>query len=367
MNDKINQIAVSLISGIGHIGAKKLIAYCSDAEAVMKESKSALIRIPGIGSTIAQKVITGRNEAKDRAEDLYQKCSEQNINIHYFLEESYPQRLFHCEDGPLILYSKGDINLNPSRAISIVGTRNATVKGKAFCEKLIEELVPYDTTIISGLAYGIDITAHKAALNQKIPTQAVLACGLDNVYPKVHLKYAQQMQENGGLLSDYPINTQLLPSNFAERNRIIAGMSDAVIVIESSAKGGSLITANLANSYNRDVFAVPGRPDDSHSLGCNQLIKTNKAALIESAKDIAYILGWDEQVSIRSPQPKLFLDLSDNEKEIIHLFDQNQLLGVDEISIKGGLSMSQTSSLLLNLEFKGIIRSHPGKRFELIR
>lgn len=366
MNQHIHQIAISLIPGIGHLNAKKLIAYCGSETAIFKEKASALRKVPGIGELMAKKVIAGRNKALEQAKVEYENCIKNNIDIHFFLEEGYPKRLFHCEDGPIILYTKGKLNLNPERSLSIVGTRHATLKGKAICEKIVEELKSYDVTIISGLAYGIDITAHKAALKYDIPTQAVLASGLDTIYPKTHLKYSEKLQKNGGIISDYVQGTSLRPSNFVERNRIIAGMSDAVVVIESSSKGGSLITADFANGYHRDVFAIPGRIDDSQSIGCNRLIKTNKAALIESAKDIAYLLGWQKESVSKPVQRQLFVDLDQNEKHLFQILEEHRKMGIDEISVKSGMPMSKTTSLLLNLEFKGVIKSLPGKTYQII-
>lgn len=248
MKDLQYKIAASFIKGIGDIGAKKLIAYCGGAEAIFSEKKSNLIKIPGVGEIGAKKILDSKSEALTCAEEELEFINKNDITAHYFLDESYPQRLSHCEDGPIILYTKGKVDLNANRMVSIVGTRKATVKGKEFTEKLVEELKPFNPVILSGLAYGIDIAAHKAAIKHNLKTMAVLASGLDNIYPKTHHKYALQMQEHGGLISDYGKNTSVVPANFAERNRIVAGMSDVVVVVESSAKGGSLITADLAKS-----------------------------------------------------------------------------------------------------------------------
>lgn len=365
MQDLIFKVATSLITGIGDIGAKRLIAYCGGAEAVFKEKKSSLTKIPGIGEVGAQKVI--QSNAIARAEEELKRIEKNQIDVHYFLEESYPQRLLHCEDGPVILYTKGKVDLNAKRMISIVGTRKATIKGKEFTEKLIHDLKAFDPVILSGLAYGIDITAHKSAIKHNLKTMAVLASGLDDVYPKAHVKYVKDMLEHGGLISDYCCNTAMIPANFAERNRIVAGMSDAVIVIESSEKGGSLITADLANGYNRDVFAIPGRPSDSQSTGCNRLIKTNKAALIESAKDIQYLLDWELTHQPRECQQKLFVELTKEEEKIIDAFGSETKLAIDELALNAAIPMSKTTGILLELEFKGMIQSLPGKLFELLK
>ena len=362
MQSLIFKIAASLIPGIGDVGAKKLIAYCGGAEAIFREKRANLVKIPGIGEIGAQKILKS-NAIKLAEEELF-RIEQHQIDVHYFLDESYPQRLLHCDDGPIILYTKGKVDLNAKRMLSIVGTRKATVKGKAFCERLVEDLKPFDPVILSGLAYGIDITAHKSAIKHNLKTMAVLASGLDNFYPKTHEKYANEMLEYGGLISDYTCNSTMVPANFAERNRIIAGMSDVLVVVESSAKGGSLISADLANGYNRDVFAVPGRPDDSQSVGCNRLIKTNKAALIESAKDIQYILGWELNEKLNTNQRQLFVELDEVEEKLLASFGEAQIVAIDELSLNAKMPMSQTTGILLNLEFKGLIRSLPGKMFE---
>ena len=357
------QIALTLIPGIGSIAAKKLIAYCGGAEAVFKQKKSHLLKIPSIGEKVATTILS--SDYIEAAEKEMEFMERNSIEAHYYLSKSYPQRLLHCEDGPIILYAKGNMNLNPDRVISIVGTRKATVKGKDFCNQLIDDLSVYNPTIVSGLAYGIDITAHKAALKNNLSTIGVLACGLDEIYPKSHFSTVEKMKYNGGVVSDYKSNTKLFPAQFAERNRIVAGMADAIIVIESSEKGGSLITADLGNDYNRDVFAVPGRPSDSQSTGCNRLIKQNKAALIESAKDIEYIMGWEKKEKSVNKQTQLFVELSSGEQNIFDLLKQGEKKSIDEISLSTHLPMSQTASILLSLEFKGVVRSLPGKMYEL--
>lgn len=363
-NDLKHAIALSLVPGIGNIAAKKLIAYCGGSEAVFKEKKQALLKIPGIGEKMVRAIQS--SFFLNRADEEIAFIEKENIRAYYFLEKNYPQRLTHCEDGPIVLFSKGDINLNASKLLAFVGTRNATVKGKALCEGLIEGLSNHQPVIVSGLAYGIDISAHKAALKYNLDTIAVMACGLDDLYPKTHSKIARQIVHSGALVSDYLSNTKLLPTNFAERNRIIAGLVDAVIVVESSSKGGSLITADLANGYHRDVFAVPGRPDDSQSVGCNQLIKKNKAALIENAQDIEYLLAWEEASKSTTQQTRLFIEMNSEEERLMKHLSNNTPIGLDELSWRAELPLSQTSTLLLSLEFKGAIRSLPGKMYQVV-
>ncbi len=359
------QIALSLIPGIGDIAAKKLIAYCGGAEAIFKEKENILIKIPGIGLKGAKSIASAK--VLDRAEEELRFIEDNKVKALFYLDKDYPKRLLHCEDSPILIYVKGNIDLNRQKHISFVGTRNATVKGKIRCEKIIEELSQHDVTIISGLAYGIDITAHKAALKYKLPTIGVVGSSLDNIYPKSHFNTAKKMEENGAIISDYISKTKMLPVHFAERNRIVAGISDATVVIESAEKGGSLITADLANGYNRDVFAIPGRPEDSQSIGCNKLIKSHKAALIESAADIEYILGWEKDEKKHSIQQELLLDdFTAEEQKILHALKKSETKSIDIISIESGIPMSKTSPILLNLEFKGVIQSLPGKMYRLI-
>lgn len=358
-------ISLSCIPGIGHIASKKLIAYCSGVEAIFKEKKSALLKIPGIGEKVVRHIIAYSNF--DRAEEEIDFMERNHVKAHFYLSDTYPFRLAQCADSPILLYCKGNMDLNAPKMVAFVGTRKATVKGKRNCEQIIEELAVHQPTIVSGLAYGIDITAHKAAINNNLSSLAALASGLDDLYPKTHYNTAQKMLENGGLVSDYLSQTKIHPTNFAERNRIIAGMVEAVVVIESSEKGGSLITADLANGYSRDVFALPGRPDDSQSRGCNKLIKSNKAALIESAKDIEYLLAWERGESKKEmKQQKLFIELNVEEQQLVDLLQNGQAYGVDEISIKLNVPISKLMSTLLNLEFKGVLLSLPGKMYQLV-
>jgi DNA processing protein len=363
-NDLKYAIALSLVPGVGNIAAKKLIAYCNGPEAIFKEKKRALLKIPGVGEKMTQAIQSSL--FLRRAEEEIAFMEKKGIRAFYYLEKDYPQRLTHCEDGPIVLFSKGSIDLNPSKLLAFVGTRNATVKGKALCEELIKGLSVHQPVIVSGLAYGIDISAHKAALKYNLSTIAVMACGLDDLYPKTHGKIAGQIAHSGALISDYLSNTKILPTNFAERNRIIAGLVDAVIVVESSSKGGSLITADLANGYHRDVFAVPGRPDDSQSIGCNQLIKKNKAALIENVQDIEYLLGWEKTSKSSTQQTRLFIEMEPEEEELMKHLPKDTSISLDELSLLAELPVSQTTTLLLSLEFKGALRSLPGKMYQAV-
>jgi len=356
------KIALTLIPNIGDILAKRLVAYCGSVQAVFEEKKSSLEKIPGIGSSLADCIIN--HLAFERAEEEIKFIEKNNITPLFYLDSHYPKRLTHCEDSPVMLYYKGNANLNSEKIISIVGTREATEYGKKICEKLISDLAVHQVLIVSGLAYGIDICAHKAALDNKLPTVCALAHGLDRIYPAMHQSTAQKMLDNGGWLTDFTSNTAPDRENFPRRNRIVAGISDATIVIESKKSGGSLITADIANSYNRDVFAFPGRVDDLCSEGCNNIIKQNKAALIQSAADLVYILGWEQTKNIKAPQQKkLFLELSNEEELLVNMLKEKESVTIDDLCFASKLPMSKVSALLLTLEFSGIVKSFPGKKY----
>jgi len=358
------QIALTLIPNIGDILAKRLVAYCGSPEAVFKEKKAALEKIPGIGSNYALSVINQNVFA--RAEEEITFIEKNEITPVFYLDKNYPKRLTHCDDSPVMLYFKGDCNLNPEKVISIVGTRDATEYGKRICEKLIADLKPYNVTIVSGLAYGIDICAHKAAIENNLPTICTLAHGLDRIYPAIHKNTAHKMLENGGWLSDFTSDTIPDRENFPRRNRIVAGISDATILVESKKSGGSLITADIANSYSRDVFAFPGRIGDENSEGCNNFIKQNKAALIQSAADLVYILGWEQTKKANAPQQKqLFVELSTEEELLVSALKSSEPVTIDDLCYASKLPMSKVSSLLLTLEFSGIVKSLPGKAYRL--
>ncbi len=358
------KIALTLIPNIGDILAKRLVAYCGSVQAVFEEKKSSLEKIPGIGSMHANAVIN--NSIFELAEEEIKFIEKNNIQPLFYLDSNYPKRLTYCEDSPVMLYYKGNVNLNSEKIISIVGTREATEYGKKMCEKLIADLAIHNVLIVSGLAYGIDICAHKAALDNGLPTVCTLAHGLDRIYPAIHKLTAQKMLENGGWLTDFTSKTPPDRENFPRRNRIVAGIADATIVIESKKSGGSLITADIANSYNRDVFAFPGRVDDVCSEGCNNLIKQNKAALIQSAADLVYILGWEQTKNIKAPQQKkLFLELSADEEVLVNVLKEKDSVTIDDLCFASKLPMSKVSGLLLTLEFSGIVKSLPGKAYRL--
>ncbi len=366
-NELKYKIALSLIPKVGPVTAKKLVSYVGSFEGVFKETKNNLIKIPGIGVVLANIIVNANVESK--AEEEIKFITDHKIKPIFYLDSDYPERLKHCEDAPIIIYTLGKIDLNYTKVLSIVGTRKATVEGVAFCEKLIQDLKErgHNPIIVSGLAYGIDAVAHKAALNNDLPTVAVLGHGLDIIYPASHKKIARDIVNNGMLLTDFASKSIRDKNNFIKRNRIIAGLSDATIVVESGEKGGSLITADIANSYNRDVFAVPGRVSDVHSRGCNKLIKSNKAAMLESVEDLEYMLGWESFNSKEKHiQKNLFINLNEDEKIIVEILKEFEELSIDKICIKCNMSTSKVSPLLLNLEFNGIVKPLPGKLYKLI-
>lgn len=358
------KIALTLIPHIGDILAKRLVAYCGSPQAVFEEKKASLEKIPGIGAMYAASVIN--HGAFGRAEEEINFIEKNNITPLFYLDKNYPQRLSNCEDSPVMLYYKGNANLNAGKIVSIVGTRDATEYGKKLCEQLIADLSPLNVTIVSGLAYGIDICAHKAALENGLPTVCTLAHGLDRIYPAIHKSTAEKMLDTGGWLTDFTSKIAPDRENFPRRNRIVAGIADATVVIESKKSGGSLITADIANSYNRDVFAFPGRIGDLESEGCNNLIKQNKAALIQSVSDLIYLMGWEHKKTKKVPQQKeLFVSLSEEEERLVSILKDKTSVTIDDLCVTSQLPMSKVSSLLLTLEFSGIVKSLPGKAYSL--
>jgi DNA processing protein len=358
------RIALTLIPGIGDVLGKKLVAYCGGVEEVFKQKKSALLKIPGIGEFFANAV--RRHNVFGRAEKEMRFIEKAGIKPLFYLDEAYPQRLKHCPDSPLLLYYKGSADLNKQKSIAIVGTRNATGYGKERCEELITSFVSREVLVLSGLAYGIDICAHRACIKQCVETVAVLAHGLDAIYPHLHKATAEKMIQCGGLLTDYPGGTKPEKENFPRRNRIVAGMCEALVVVESAIDGGSMISAEIANSYSRDVFAFPGRAGDPYSAGCNRLIRDNKAALIEEGADVIRMLNWEEKKTKQPKQQQLFITLNSEEEAIVQTLQDNGNVHIDEITVMASLPARKVSALLLNLEFAGVVKSLPGKMYRLL-
>lgn len=364
----LHQIALTLVPGIGPVNGKNLVSYCGNSVNVFTLPKSRLLKIPGIGKKTVE-AIANANEVFDKANEELEFLKKHNISTLFYNEKSYPQRLKQCADGPLLLYQKGEANLNPNRIIAIVGTRKASEYGKKMVNVLVEGLKEYQATIISGLAYGIDFQAHKNSVENDICNIAVLGHGLHTVYPAANKSLSNKIINNGCLLSEFISGTKPDRENFPKRNRIVAGMADATIVVESASKGGAVITAYIAHSYNRDVFAVPGKAVDANSAGCNILIKKNIAGLIESAEDLAYQLGWDVKANATSKTKQRILSivLNDEEQLLYNLLKANETaLSIDQISLKSEFTLSKTTSTLLNLELQNIVKVMPGNRYKLV-
>lgn len=357
-------LALTQIAGIGNMNARKLIKHFGGAQAVFESDVKSFVELGKGLVKLHKEIISFKDfDLIDRELDWIDK---NEISFSVYGQKDYPKRLNHCPDGPVALFSKGNFNFNHSKTIAIVGTRNATVYGKNVIAELVEALVPHQVAIISGLAFGVDIAAHRAAIENKLPTVAVVAHGLDRIYPSEHRGTAKLMQSNGAVVTEFPSNTIPDRENFPKRNRIIAGLSDAVILIESKKKGGAIITADIANSYNRDVFAVPGRLGDDTSEGCNALIKNNRAALLQSVTDIEYIMGWEKQKKKQVPkQVEMFIDLSENEEQVIKLLKEKNQLSVDQICMELNLPSSKLVGSLLNLELAGLLQAMPGKIYRI--
>jgi DNA processing protein len=364
------KIGITLIKGIGNNLAKNLIAYLGSEEAVFGEKQQNLAKIPGIGEVLSREIV--KQDVLRRAEEEVEFVVKNKITPYYFSDREYPFRLKECPDAPIMIYTKGNCNLNNGKFIGIVGTRNATEYGKELCRKLINDLaaIQSNAVIVSGMAYGIDICAHKAALEYDLPTVGIVGHGLDRIYPSAHRPVAVKIIENGMLLTEYLSKTNPDRQNFVQRNRIIAGLCDATVVVESAIRGGALITAELANDYNRDVFAFPGRVDDEWSAGCNSLIRNNKASLIESAGDILKFMNWEQQTDTKTAyiQTTLFLDLSDDEQSVVSILRQApEGLQLNEMSITLEKPVSKISSMLLEMEFKGIVKCLPGNVYKIVK
>lgn len=356
-------LALQKVPNIGDISAKKLLRTLGSAEAIFKSTKKELKLIEGFGDLKINSIHDSSYMEEAEQELLF--IEKENIKVRYFEDRNYPDYLKHCIDAPILLFQKGNIDLAHKKIISIVGTRKVTTHGVAFCEQLIEELAPLNPVIVSGFAYGVDICAHKAAMAHGLQTIGCLAHGLDQIYPKAHAKYENEVMNHGGFMTDFWSGSHFDRKNFLKRNRIIAGLSEATIVIESAEKGGSLVTADIANSYNREVFAVPGRNTDQLSKGCNNLIKTQQARLLTNVADLVYVLNWDIRDQ-KKQQTQLFVELSTEEQFV---FDTLKKLGkseVDVLALQCKLPTFKLNPILLALELKGVVRPLPGKQFEVI-
>lgn len=368
-NEIISLMALTKIQGLGCIGAKNLLSIIGSAESIFRERKHLPELMPGISAKIVQAL--DNPEAFDKAGKEFLFAEKNHIRCISINDEAYPSRLRECDDTPVIVYFKGNTDMNALRVINMVGTRNATEYGKNICQRFLgelKELCP-EVLVVSGLAYGIDIHTHRNALSNHLDTIGVLAHGLDRIYPAVHRSTAIEMLDHGGLLTEYMSGTNPDRQNFVCRNRIVAGMSDATIVVESASKGGALITAEIAESYHRDCFAFPGRIDDELSKGCNNLIRNNKAALIQSAEDFVKAMCWDAHPSSQktvSVQRQLFPELTENEQLIVNILQKNGEQQINMLVVEADIAINQMTTLLFELEMKGVVRALAGGMYQLL-
>lgn len=364
--NRLSLLALHFIDGVGDYLVRQVISYTGSAEKVFKIPKGKLLQIPGVGEVTAQAILNG--QPFERAEKELRKAEKESVELVFYVDKKYPSRLKNIPDAPSILYLKGNIDFENPKAVAIVGTRQATAYGRERVEQIIRDLVPHHPLIISGLAYGIDIHAHKNALKCELPTVGIMGSGMDVIYPAAHKDIARKMLEHGGLVTENAFGTKPDAHNFPQRNRIIAGLCDALIVVEAAEKGGALITAEIANSYNKDVFACPGSIGETYSAGCNNLIKSNKAHLLTSVKDIEYIMGWDAAKPQKKAKVSVALAEYDEDEQTVLkiMIEKKANVLIDELSWKANLPVSQLASVLLGLEFKGVVKSMPGKQYALV-
>lgn len=365
--NRLALLALHFIPGIGDYLVRQVVSYCGSAEKVFKTPKGKLLKIPGVGAVTAEAILNGK--PFQQAEKELVKAEKEKVELLFFTDKKYPSRLKNIPDAPSVLYVKGNIEFENPKAIAIVGTRQATSYGKEQVDQLVKDLIPHGALIISGLAYGIDIHAHKQALKHGLPTVGVMGSGMDIIYPSSHKDTAIKMLDHGGLVTENPFGTKPDAHNFPQRNRIIAGLCDALVVVEAAIKGGALITAEIANSYNKDVFAFPGNIGETYSDGCNNLIKTNKAHLLTSVKDLEYIMNWEASTTPKKVKPSLSLNEFDESEQVVLkiLIEKKAPVLIDEVSWKSNLPVSQLASVLLGLEFKGVVKSLPGKQYALAK
>lgn len=361
------EIALTLLPGVGDVLAKSLVAYCGSAQNIFSTSKTRLEKIPGIGKERAAQITSA--EVLKEAEEELKFIEKYHIEPLFFTDKNYPYRLKECADSPVMLYYRGNANLNSEKIVAVVGTRRITSYGKEQTQKLIADLAAQNALVVSGLAYGVDVCAHQAALENNLATVGVLGHGLNTVYPQVHKSIAKEMIAQGGLLTEYRSTNKMHPSNFPNRNRIVAGLCDALIVAESAVEGGAMLTANVANSYNREVFAFPGKASDRFSAGCNFLIKTYKAKMIESAEDLLREMNWQnsgEHKGTKKKQKQLAITLNEAEQKIYHLLKEKEGLAIDELAVLADMNISTLAATLLEMEMNNILISLPGKRYKLV-
>ena len=364
MENLVYQIALTQIPGIGDVLARNLVSYCGGVAEVFKQKKSRLLQIPGIGETLADSIQKFDHFKNAEAEVKF--IEKHGIKTMFYLDKEYPQRLKNLTDAPVMLYALGNANLDADKIVGIVGTRKASDYGKTFTEELVETLKPTGALIISGLALGIDVAAHRSSVKNNLSTVGVMAHGLDRIYPSQHKTIAKQMLEHGGLLTEFTSGTIPERENFPKRNRIVAGLCDVLVVVETGVKGGAMITAEIANSYNKEIMAVPGRVSDDNSYGCNALIKLNKASIITVPDDVLITMGWETSTPKLPKQQQMPLGLSAQELAIVNFIRSKTKAGIDDIAFALQIDSGNLSLTLLDLEFNGIIRQLPGKFFELV-
>ncbi|WP_209331698.1 DNA-processing protein DprA [Lunatimonas salinarum] len=365
--DLLHAVALSLVPQLGPGIYKNIVSYSGSARQFFNMTKGRAGKIPGVGPKLLGQ-LTDKTTYLRAAHALLEEALKMDISVTTYLDKSFPQRLKSFPDSPILLFSRGQLNLNPARTVGIVGTRNATAYGKAVTAKIVEDLAPYQPTIISGLAYGIDIEAHRAALQHNLPTIGVLGTPVNKIYPAYHVQIANQMMERGGLVSEYKVGSPLKASNFPQRNRIIAGLSDALIIVEAAKKGGALITAEIAFSYNKEIFAVPGNLQSTYSEGCNNLIRTMKAAIYMGPKDIADTFSWSvgQEEPAKTPIVLNLDDFDPMERSILQLLSEEKELDIDQLSWRCQIPIPTLASILLGLEFQGLLKSLPGKKYQWV-
>jgi DNA processing protein len=364
--DLLYQLALTQVPQIGHVHARILVQHFGSARDIFKAPLAILEKIEGIGTVRARSIRSFKQFEEAEKEIAF--IEKYRVRSLFLTDAAYPQRLLNCYDPPTLLFYHGRADLNCAHIVSVIGTRNNTEYGKHVTEKFIKDLTPHGVLVISGLAFGIDAQAHKSALKNDLSTVGVLAHGLDAMYPPEHAALARDMiKKNGGLLTEFRSGTKPDKHHFPTRNRIVAGMSDAVVVVETGVKGGSMITAELANGYHKDVFAFPGRVSDAKSAGCNELIKNNKAVLITRAADLVNLMGWEEKEIVKKKKQKeIFIELSGPERVIVEVLQEKECVPIDEIHQRCALSNSAVAASLLNLELQQVIESLPGKVYRLL-
>lgn len=363
---RLYQIALTMIPGIGDITALSILQAMGDEEIIFRSGKKDLLHKTNLNPKLIDEILNP--SVLDKAAEELEFVEKNNLRLYFISDKDYPTRLRECSDAPVLFFFKGDVDFNAEKVISIVGTRKSTSYGNSFCDTFLQEIstaIP-DTLIVSGLAYGIDIQAHRAALKYNLPTVGVLAHGLDIIYPSAHRQTAAEMVDHGGVLSEFQSKTEPESFNFVKRNRIVAGMCDALIVVESDEKGGSLITAEIANSYCKDVFALPGKMTDKYSRGCNKLIASHRADLFQSTDYFLRQMGWDGQSGKKKPQQQqLFVILSDDEQAIVDKLSAQDSLHIDQLARDLNIPAYQLFTLLLEMEMKGLIKNMPGNLYAL--